>query len=150
MPERSITSKSFIKLELALTIWQWPGKCRASHKRSFLLNMFRPLRPNNGSACAPKALAICKNRKSQIVNRKLSGFTLTEMLAVIAIIAALATLLLPALSNAKAQARSISCLNNLKQLQAGWLMYVHDYHDVLTPNNSTKVGFIQMGTNNAW
>jgi prepilin-type processing-associated H-X9-DG protein/prepilin-type N-terminal cleavage/methylation domain-containing protein len=51
------------------------------------------------------------------------GFTLVELLVVIAIIALLIALLLPTLSRAKEQARSVTCLSNLRQLAAAAQLY---------------------------
>ena len=65
-----------------------------------------------------------------------AGFTLIELLVVIAIIAILAAMLLPALSSAKQRAQSIKCLNNLKQMDLAYLMYVQD-NNTTVPYAST-------------
>src|SRR2546426_10169292 len=55
------------------------------------------------------------------------GFTLVELLVVIAVIAILAALLLPALAKAKASAQSAACKSNLRQLGLALNMYVDDW-----------------------
>ncbi len=76
------------------------------------------------------------------------GFTLIELLVVIAIIAILAAMLLPALSKAKAKARSIGCLNNMKQLSMAMLMYCDDNGDRLPGNTGMNSG--DLGARDDW
>jgi len=62
------------------------------------------------------------------------GFTLVELLVVMAIIAFLAAILLPALSSARERAARTTCMNNLKQFSIAYHMYAEDYYEQFPGN----------------
>jgi prepilin-type N-terminal cleavage/methylation domain-containing protein len=61
--------------------------------------------------------------------RNKTAFTLIELLVVIAIIALLAAILFPVFAAARAKARQIACVSNLRQLGYAFTMYAQDYDD---------------------
>src|SRR3974390_227420 len=69
------------------------------------------------------------------------AFTLVELLVVIAVIAILAALLLPALSRGRQHAQATSCLNNLRQWGLATQLFAGDNNDFLpkdgTPNGTS-------------
>ena len=80
------------------------------------------------------------------------AFTLVELLVVIAVIAILASLLLPALAAAKKRPRAVQCLHNLKQIGASAHMYANDNDgiiqlDSLIPGNGTWASILFTNVN---
>ena len=70
------------------------------------------------------------------------AFTLIELLVAIAILGVLAGLLLPALSRGKQNAKSLACLNNLRELGVGCALYALDNGDRLPETSHQHVSWI--------
>lgn len=79
-------------------------------------------------------------RSIPLVFQRKQRFTLIELLIVIAIIAILAAMLLPALNKAKQKAKSVQCLNTLKQNGIAIHSYGNDYNGFLFYSNYPNRG----------
>ena len=65
------------------------------------------------------------------------GFTLVELLVVVAIIALLVSILLPTLGKAKEQARIVMCMSNLKGLNLAFVFYTDEHNDWLPAGSAS-------------
>ena len=97
-----------------------------------------PLRP----ACAAIRVDNSGRRNSPV-----EGFTLIDLLVVMAMTVLLAASLLPALAAPKEKTKMVQCMSNTRQLTLGWRMYAADNRDQLIPY-TTWVGGAMDWTSN--
>jgi prepilin-type processing-associated H-X9-DG protein len=74
-----------------------------------------------------------------ITSKRTAGFTVTEILVVVAIIILLSALLLPVFARVREDNRRATCTNNLKQIYSGLQQYIQD-HDAAYPK---EINWIQ-------
>ena len=66
--------------------------------------------------------------------RRLRAFTFVELLVVITLLGVLVSMMAPALAKAMSKAHEIYCLNNLRNISIGQILYSQDHDDHLTPH----------------
>ena len=85
-----------------------------------------------------------------------SGFTIVELMSVVAIILVVVGLLSVALNQTKARTLRVTCLDNMKQLQLAWMLYADENNDylVLNKSESSSIGIAAAGlqphSTNSW
>src|SRR5262245_60415148 len=93
---------------------------------------------------------------ARVKSARRSGFTIVELLVVVLLISILVSLLCAALDNTKAKALRITCLDNMRQLQSAWAMYVDDNSEALPLNqmapvpNHPRIPVSRLTSTNSW
>lgn len=76
--------------------------------------------------------------QGEIMHRR--GFTLLELLAVVAIIGLVIAVALPSLSKGRARSQGVACAAHLRELGRGWSIYCDENDDVMVPHRIPAVG----------
>jgi len=76
-----------------------------------------------------------------VLNRPAHGFTLLELMLVISIVVLVAGMLMSALNRTKNNALRVGCMDNMRQLQLAWGMYIEDNEDRMPLNQAGPVAF---------
>jgi prepilin-type N-terminal cleavage/methylation domain-containing protein len=85
------------------------------------------------ASAANKKCGLLCDRYNVMFGERKNGFTLVELLAVIAIVALLMSILLPALASARSEARELVCKSNLRQLLLANIGYAGEYDGFYVP-----------------
>ena len=79
-----------------------------------------------------------------------AAFTLVELLMVLALLAIIASALMPALAKSKPNSLAFQCLNNNRQLCTAWRMYTDDNHDLIVYSSDDGSGTSNPRNQYAW
>ncbi len=90
-----------------------------------------------------------QNQRDRVGAINTAGFTLVELMIVVAILATAASLLMPAVSQARSTAKSVTCLSNLRQMGIALQMYVIDHRQTY-PQPFVEVDLGSAGENCLW
>jgi len=86
-------------------------------------------------------------RPTDDANGRESAFTLIELFTVLAVIALISMLLLPALAASKPPAQAFQCLENQRRLVLAWRFYSDDYNGKIALNGSSDSGYVDNNGN---
>jgi prepilin-type processing-associated H-X9-DG protein len=101
------------------------------------------------SFCRLKAALLCRGVSARQQRGTTAGFTLVELLALVAMLGLLASMLVPAMARTRPNSTAFQCLNNLRQLAFAWKMYADDNNGSLVYNrDGGNVG--KQGGSEAW
>ena len=90
--------------------------------------------PTGSASRALRKLEPEHARVSGTNSARREGFTLVELLAVLAIFAVWVALLIPAMARSRPTSESAQCIYNLKQVMAATVMYTQEYQELFPPN----------------